>query len=707
MTRHRTTALLALTATILLAPARGRAQQPAPDRVPAVPPSQEDPRIHDVVASASPARIEADIRRLVAFGTRHTLSDTMSTTRGIGAARRWIYDEFRRISASCGGCLEVRYVSEVVKGNPQSRIRQDLNVVNVIAIQRGKVDPNRYVLLSGDIDSRVSDVMNATADSPGANDNASGVAATLEAARLLTKYQPDASIVYAALSGEEQGLFGGETVARLARSEGWDLEAVINNDMVGNTAGIDSVVENTRARVFAPGLPPTMTAAELRRVLTTGGELDTPSRQLARYIASVAERYFPHLTVDIIYRLDRFGRGGHHTPFFNQGFPAVRLMEAHENYDRQHQDLRTENGVRYGDVIEGVDFPYAAKMTALDAATLISLAWAPATPDSVSIRGAVQPSTTLRWKPVNAPDLAGYRVYWRRPTDANWTQSRFVGTVTEFTLKNVVIDDYFFGVAAVDREGHESLVAFPGAVSADPRRTVAAPPAATTPAAAPAPAAAALTDSARSLLLPPSIRWTVLSAEHRAAYLQAYREATRRVNQLAAGKRRGRWAVILDADETVLDNSPHELELARANATYNPRNWAEWVGKAAAPALPGAAAFIERVHALGGRVVIVTNRAEPLCPDTRENFRKLGIAVDAVLCGSGDKNPRFQSVSRGSAGIPAAEVVMWVGDNIQDFPALQQREVRTAPASAYAEFGNRFIILPNPMYGSWDRIPVP
>ncbi|MHB1072403.1 MAG: HAD family acid phosphatase [Gemmatimonadaceae bacterium] len=199
----------------------------------------------------------------------------------------------------------------------------------------------------------------------------------------------------------------------------------------------------------------------------------------------------------------------------------------------------------------------------------------------------------------------------------------------------------------------------------------------------------------------------MLSAEHRAAYLQAYREAGRRLAQLAAGKPRGSWAVILDADETVLDNSPHELALARANTTYNPQNWAEWVSKAAAPALPGAAAFIARVRELGGRVVIVTNRAEPLCPDTRENLRRLGIAVDAVLCGSGDKNPRFQSVRRGTAGIPAAEVVMWVGDNIQDFPALQQREVRTAPEAAYGEFGNRFVILPNPMYGSWDRIPVP
>jgi len=223
----------------------------------------------------------------------------------------------------------------------------------------------------------------------------------------------------------------------------------------------DDVASADDDGVFAPGLPPTTSPAELRRILTNGGELDTPSRQLARYVDRVADAYLPNLDVEIIYRLDRYGRGGDHTPFFNQGFPAVRLMEAHENYTRQHQNLRTESGIAYGDVIEGVDFAYAAKMTALDAATLISLAWAPASPDSVTIRGAVQPSTSLRWKAVTAPDLAGYRIYWRRPSEVNWTRSRFVGNVTEFTLENVIIDDYFFGVAAVDREGHESLVSFP------------------------------------------------------------------------------------------------------------------------------------------------------------------------------------------------------------------------------------------------------
>ncbi len=457
--------LLAPALTPALAGAQARPAAPARAAAPTVAvvgaPSSEDARIHAIVAGASAARIEADIRTLAGFGTRHTLSDTLSPTRGIGAARRWIHAEFTRISQACGGCLEVRYVSDIVKGDPNGRIKQDVNVVNVVAIQRGRTDPNRYVLLSGDIDSRVTDVLNGTADSPGANDNASGIAATLEAARLLTKHQTDASIVYADLSSEEQGLQGGDILAKLAKAENWRLEAVINNDMVGNTQGINGVTENTKARVFAPGLPPTTTPAELRRVLTTGGELDTPSRQLARYIDKVADTYFPNLDVEIIYRLDRYGRGGHHTPFFNQGFPAVRLMEAHENYNRQHQDLRTENGIKYGDVVEGVDFAYAAKMTALDAAVLVSLAWAPPTPDSVTIRGAVSPSTTLRWKAVTAPDLAGYRVYWRKPSEVNWSRSRFVGNVTEFTLENVIIDDYFFGVAAVDREGHESLVAFP------------------------------------------------------------------------------------------------------------------------------------------------------------------------------------------------------------------------------------------------------
>jgi hypothetical protein len=426
-----------------------------------LPPIIEDPRIQDVVASSSAERIRKDITALVNFGTRHTMSDTLSNTRGIGAARRWIFAEFEKISKACGGCLEVRYISDIVKGDPNGRIKQDINVVNVVAILRGTTEPNRFMVHTGDIDSRVTDVLNATSDSPGANDNASGIAALLEAARLMSKHKFAASVAWVALSSEEQGLQGGDIVAKAAQREGWRIDAVINNDMVGNSRGIDGVFENTKARVFAPGLPANTPAAEMRRILTNGGELDTPSRQLARYIDVIADRYHPNMDVEIIYRLDRYGRGGHHTPFFNLGAAAVRLMEAHEDYTKQHQDLRTENGIKYGDVLEGVDFDYAAKMTALDASVLMSLAAAPAAPVDARITGAVQPSPTLRWAASPSPDVAGYRIYWRKHSDVNWTRSRYVGNVTDYTLKNVIIDNYFFGIAAVGKNGQESLVAFP------------------------------------------------------------------------------------------------------------------------------------------------------------------------------------------------------------------------------------------------------
>ena len=421
----------------------------------------EDARIRQIVAGVSAARIEADIRRMVAFGTRHTLSDTVSQTRGIGAARRWLYAEFQRISRECGGCLEVRYVGEVIPANPQSRVRVATNVVDVVAIQRGQTDPNRHVLITGHYDSRVNDVMDATSEAPGANDDASGVAAALEAARVLSKHRFDGTIVYGALAGEEQGLLGGEILSRFAKANGWRIAGVLNNDIIGNTRGQTGATGNTTARVFGPGIAPDAPAAELRRYLYSGGELDTPSRQLARYVDRVADQYVNDLDVQMIYRLDRFGRGGDHTPFFLAGYPAVRITETFEDYTRQHQNVRVENGIRYGDTPDMVDYPYVAKMTALNAASLASLAWAPAAPDSVTVAGGVSPNTVLRWKAVEAADLAGYRVYWREPTEATWTRSRWVGNVTEATLENVIIDNYFFGVVAVDREGHESIAVYP------------------------------------------------------------------------------------------------------------------------------------------------------------------------------------------------------------------------------------------------------
>jgi hypothetical protein len=427
-----------------------------------VPPG-EQPVLHDIAAAPSPLRIENDIRKLVSFGTRHTLSETESDTRGIGAARRWIHAEFERISEACGGCLEVRYVSDTVSG--ETRIPDPVEVVSVIAIQKGKTDPDRYVIMSGDIDSRVTDPMNSTSDSPGANDNASGVAGTIEAARVLSKYEFDGSIVYAALAGEEQGLFGGRILAEHARQNGWRVEAVLNNDMIGNIAGINGVINNTTARVFSEGTRAVETDEEARIRRFTGGEVDSPSRNVARYVDRMADRYITNLDTMMIYRLDRFGRGGHHRPFNDADFPGVRIMETNEHYDRQHQDLRTEDGVVYGDTLDGVDFDYAAKLTALNAVSLAGMAWAPPPPASVEIEGAVKPDTTLRWKRPSgrmANNLAGYRIYWRLTTEPQWTHSVYVGDVTEHTLENVVIDNYFFGVAAVAKDGHESPVVFPG-----------------------------------------------------------------------------------------------------------------------------------------------------------------------------------------------------------------------------------------------------
>jgi hypothetical protein len=454
-------------APVGMAPPPAAAALPAPAAQPpalaaSAVPTAEDPRIHEIVRAVSAARIESDIRRLAAFGTRHTMSDTISTTRGIGASRRWLFREFESISRACGGCLEVRYVSDVLRGGSHPRIREDVQVVNVVAIQRGRGTPERHVVIQGHYDSRGSDVMDVWIEAPGANDNASGTAAVLEAARVLSRYAFEGTIVYAALAGEEQGLFGGEILAEHALREGWRVEGVLNNDIIGNTRGISGLVENTAVRVFAAGIAPTATEQELRRILSAGGELDVPSRQLARYLATVADRYLPTLDVRMVYRLDRFGRGGDQTPFFLRGFPAVRLSEVHEDYTRQHQDLRTEGGIAYGDVADAVDFDYAAKVTALNAAALAALAWAPPSPARVTVRGAVQPHTTLRWEPVEAQGLLGYRVFWRTPTAPQWEHSRWVGAATEFTLENVVIDNHFFGVAAVGTAGHESRIVFPG-----------------------------------------------------------------------------------------------------------------------------------------------------------------------------------------------------------------------------------------------------
>ena len=427
--------------------------------------AQQDPRIYDIIDNISQDSIGQGVTKLAGFGTRHTLSDTLSNSRGIGAARRWIKSRFDQISTNCNNCLEVFYQKDLVKEGTGSRIVKDVYVVNVVAIQRGAKHPNKFIIMSGDIDSRVSDPNDFTSDAPGANDNASGMAGTIEAARVLSQYEFGHSIVYLGLSGEEQGLFGGKGLAAYAKQQGWDIIGVFNNDMIGNIRGVDGVVSNRDFRIFSEPVPPTETEEERRARRFYGGEVDGISRQLARYVYTTTKNYMPEMNPIMIYRLDRFARGGHHRPFNDAGFAGIRIMEAHENYTQQHQDIRVENNIAYGDVLEHVDFNYAAKLTAVNAINLASIAWAPSAPAKVEIGGAVQPSAKLKWSSV--PEAVGYKIYWRDTTSPTWDNSIYVENVTEHTLEGIVIDNFFFGVAAVGRGGHESVVVFPNSVFRD------------------------------------------------------------------------------------------------------------------------------------------------------------------------------------------------------------------------------------------------
>lgn len=424
--------------------------------------SQSSNDIYKIINSVSAEEIKADVTTLANFGTRHTLSDTLSDTRGIGAARRWIKSDFEQISSDCSNCLDVFYQKELIKKGDNQRIVKDVWVVNVVAIQKGIKYPNRYIIMSGDIDSRVSSPTNFTSDSPGANDNASGMAGTMEAARVLSNYTFDNSIIYVGLSGEEQGLYGGKSLAAHAKEKGWELIGVLNNDMIGNIRGVDGVVSNRDFRIFSEPVPPTETEQERRARRFYGGEVDGISRQLARYVHKTTTAYMPEMNPMLIYRLDRFGRGGHHRPFNDAGYPGIRIMEAHENYTQQHQDIRVENGINYGDVLAHVNFEYAKKLTAVNAINLASLAWAPPAPKEVKIGGIVQPSAKFKWSRVEG--AAGYKIYWRDTTSPTWDHSRFVGDVNEYILDGIVIDNYFFGVASVSADGFESPVVFPNGI---------------------------------------------------------------------------------------------------------------------------------------------------------------------------------------------------------------------------------------------------
>ncbi|MGJ8731947.1 MAG: M28 family metallopeptidase [Cellulophaga sp.] len=424
--------------------------------------AQTNSKIYDIINAVSEERIKSDVTTLANFGTRNTFSDTVSNTRGIGAARRWIKSEFENISSNCNDCLSVFYQKDFVTKKGNNRVPHDAWVVNVVAIQKGTKYPNRYIIMSGDIDSRASDTMDFTTDAPGANDNASGMAGTIEAARVLSKYKFENSIIYVGLSGEEQGLFGGAGLAKYAKEKEWEIIGILNNDMIGNIKGVDGVISNRDFRIFSEPVPANETERQRKARRFYGGEVDGISRQLARYIHKNVKTYMPEMNPMMIYRLDRFGRGGHHRPFNDLGFPGIRIMEAHENYTQQHQDIRTENGIAYGDVVEHVNFGYAKKLTAVNAITMANLAWAPPAPKTVKIGGIVAPSAKFEWSPVDG--AVGYKIYWRDTTSPTWDYSKYVDNVTEHTLNGIVIDNYFFGVAAVGKDGFESVVVFPNQI---------------------------------------------------------------------------------------------------------------------------------------------------------------------------------------------------------------------------------------------------
>ena len=425
--------------------------------------AQKAKDFYTIINGVSEDRIEQDIATLAGFGTRHTLSDTLSNKRGIGAARRWIFNEFQSIAKNCDGCIEVSYQKNYNEPDGR-RIVKPVWINNVIAIQRGSKYPNRFVIMSGDIDSRISDPNNYTDDSPGANDNASGMAGTIEAARILSQYSFENSIIYAGLAGEEQGLYGGKGLAQYAQEQGWEIIGILNNDMIGNIKGVDGVIDNRTFRIFSEPTPANESERARKSRRFYGGEVDGISRQLARYIHKTVKTYMPEMNPKMIYRLDRFGRGGHHRPFNDVGYAGVRIMEAHENYTQQHQDIREENGIAYGDVLEAVNFGYATKLTAVNAINLAALAWAPPALKELSIGGVVEASAKFKWSKQNDENIAGYKIYWRDTTSPTWDNSRFVGNVTEATLEGIVIDNYFFGVSTVGKNGIESPVVFPNKV---------------------------------------------------------------------------------------------------------------------------------------------------------------------------------------------------------------------------------------------------
>ena len=418
--------------------------------------------IANIVREIDARNIEASIRKLVSFGTRNTLSEQNDPKRGIGAARDWLYSEFLKAAELSKGRMTVEKQS--YEQQKAARIPQPTIITNVIATLKGSQpeSTDRIYVVSGHYDSMCNSPTDAKCDAPGANDDASGTAAVLEMARVMAKYEFEATIIFMAVAGEEQSLLGSTYFAEQAKQKNWNVDAMLTNDIVGNTLGGNGVRDRRTIRVFSEGVPSNETPAEATTRRSVGGENDSASRQLARFIKEVGERSVPQMKVMLVYRRDRYGRGGDHIPFLERGYPAVRFTEVNEDFRHQHQNVRVENGVQFGDLPEFVDFAYVANVARVNAASLAALALAPERPKGVTILSArLSHDTDLRWDANKEPDLAGYEIVWRDTTSPVWTNSRPVGNVTAFTMKGMSKDNFFFGVRAIDKDGNRSQVTYP------------------------------------------------------------------------------------------------------------------------------------------------------------------------------------------------------------------------------------------------------
>jgi Zn-dependent M28 family amino/carboxypeptidase len=423
--------------------------------------SKRNQQIARLVREIDARNIERSIRKLVSFGTRNTLSEQNDPNRGIGAARDWLFSEFSKAAESSGGRMTVE--KQTFEQAKAARVPQPTMLTNIVATLKGTQPESaqRIYVVSGHYDSMCSSPTDAKCDAPGANDDASGTAAVLEMARVMAKYKFDATIIFMAVPGEEQGLLGSIYFAEQAKKNSLDIEAMFTNDIIGSSLGGNGVHDPQTVRVFSEGVPSNETPAEATTRRSVGGENDSASRQLGRFIKETAAAYVPAMKVMMVYRRDRYGRGGDHIPFLERGYAAVRFTEPNENYNHQHQNVRVEKGIQYGDLPEFDDFNYIANVARVNAASLAVLALAPARPKNAQLGGGLADDSTLQWDTNKEPDVAGYEIVWRDTTAPVWTNSRFVGNIKTYTMKGMSKDNYFFGVRAVDKEGNRSPASYP------------------------------------------------------------------------------------------------------------------------------------------------------------------------------------------------------------------------------------------------------